>query len=248
MSLPKTIPTTPSNVSAQPILIVEDDPAIAQTVQFALEQSGYPTLWVKLGKDAIEKLSDQLKPITVAPIAFVILDVGLPDLSGFEVCRRIREFSQIPVLFLTAHADEIDRVIGFETGADDYLVKPFSPRELVARVRAILRRQVATVVAVVAPTSAFAHDEERACIQFKGKALNLTKTEYRILRLMVSAPERVFTRDQLVDAALGVSSPSGDRAIDTHIKQIRAKIAELTAHEQYIITHRGFGYSLKLPK
>jgi two-component system, OmpR family, catabolic regulation response regulator CreB len=243
MSLLETAPT--SIAPAQHILIVEDDPAIAQTVQFALEQIGYPTLWIKLGRDAIEKLSEKLKPPSAPIIAFVILDVGLPDLSGFEVCRRIRTFSQVPVLFLTAHADEVDRVIGFETGADDYLIKPFSPRELVARVRAILRRQGATQ----APqASAFTHDEIRACIQFQGTTLNLTKTEYKILCLMVASPERVFTRDQLLDAAIGIGSPSGDRAIDTHIKQIRAKLTDLTAGTEYIITHRGLGYSLKLPK
>jgi two-component system, OmpR family, catabolic regulation response regulator CreB len=234
-----------NNQPAQHILVVEDDPAIAQTVQFALEQSGYLTHWVTLGKDAVDKLITKPNLPSLKPIVFVILDVGLPDLSGFEVCRRIRSFSQVPVLFLTAHADEIDRVLGFETGADDYLVKPFSPRELVARVRAILRRQGATQ----APqASAFTHDEVRACIHFQGEALNLTKTEYKILRQMVASPERVFTRDQLLDLAMGTSSPSGDRAIDTHIKQIRAKIAELHTEEEYIITHRGLGYSLKLLK
>jgi two-component system, OmpR family, catabolic regulation response regulator CreB len=234
-----------NNQPAQHILVVEDDPAIAQTVQFALEQSGYLTEWVALGKDAVDKLLVKPNLPSSKPIVFVILDVGLPDLSGFEVCRRIRAFSQVPVLFLTAHADEIDRVVGFETGADDYLVKPFSPRELVARVRAILRRQGATQVP---KTSAFEYDEVRACILFNGVMLNLTKTEYKILGQMVASPERVFTRDQLLDVALGTSSPSGDRAIDTHIKQIRAKIAEVCADDEYIITHRGLGYSLRLPK
>jgi two-component system, OmpR family, catabolic regulation response regulator CreB len=232
--------STPQN-----ILIVEDDPAIAQTVQFALDQSGYATQWVQLGIDALEKLSQKTLKTEFNAIAFVILDVGLPDLSGFEVCRRIRSTSQVPILFLTAHADEVDRVIGLETGADDYLVKPFSPRELVARVRAILRRQgpIATL-----KNSSFEQDEARACIRFQGSTLNLTKSEYKLLCLMVNSPERVFTRDQLLDAALGAGSPSGDRAIDTHIKQIRAKIAEVNADEEYIITHRGLGYSLKLPK
>jgi two-component system, OmpR family, catabolic regulation response regulator CreB len=232
--------STPQN-----ILIVEDDPAIAQTVQFALEQSGYSTQWVQLGVDAIEKLSSKTLNTESNAIAFIILDVGLPDLSGFEVCRRIRSTSLVPILFLTAHSDEVDRVIGLETGADDYLVKPFSPRELVARVRAILRRQGAIETR---KASSFEHDEVRACVRFQGSTLNLTKSEYKILSLMVASPERVFTRDQLLDAALGVGSPSGDRAIDTHIKQIRAKIAEVSADEEYIITHRGLGYSLKLPK
>jgi two-component system, OmpR family, catabolic regulation response regulator CreB len=232
--------STPQN-----ILIVEDDPAIAQTVQFVLEQSGYSTQWVQLGIDAIEKLFSKTLKTEFNAIAFVILDVGLPDLSGFEVCRRIRSTSQVPILFLTAHADEIDRVIGLETGADDYLVKPFSPRELVARVRAILRRQGAIETQ---KASSFEHDEARACIRFQGSTLNLTKSEYKILSLMVASPERVFTRDQLLNAALGAGSPSGDRAIDTHIKQIRAKIAELSTDDEYIVTHRGLGYSLKLPK
>jgi two-component system, OmpR family, catabolic regulation response regulator CreB len=232
--------STPKN-----ILIVEDDPAIAQTVQFALEQSGYSTIWVQLGMDAIDTLCSKTARLDSKTIAFVILDVGLPDLSGFEVCRQIRSTSQVPILFLTAHADEIDRVIGFETGADDYLVKPFSPRELVARVRAILRRQVAMEIPKAA---VFEHDEAKACIRFQDTNLSLTKTEYRLLCLMVASPERVFTRDQLLNSALGITSPSGDRAIDTHIKQIRAKIAEVASDAEYIITHRGLGYSLKLPK
>jgi two-component system, OmpR family, catabolic regulation response regulator CreB len=229
----------------QNILIVEDDPAIAQTVQFALEQSGYATKWVQLGRDAIEKLTSQQEHSTLNDFAFVILDVGLPDLSGFEVCRRIRHTSQVPILFLTAHADEIDRVLGFEIGADDYLVKPFSPRELVARVKAILRRNAV----VESPKIAiFENDQKRACIHLLGTTLNLTKTEYKLLCLLLASPERVFTRDQLLDSAIGETSPSGDRAIDTHIKQIRAKIAAVSGDEEYIVTHRGLGYSLKLPK
>jgi two-component system, OmpR family, catabolic regulation response regulator CreB len=231
--------------SFQKVLIVEDDQAIAQTVQFALEQSGYSTKWVQLGRDAIDNLVPKQELSLSQTFEFVILDVGLPDLSGFEVCRRIRSTSQVPILFLTAHADEVDRVLGFETGADDYLVKPFSPRELVARVKAILRRNLAIQSSL--PTC-FEHDEARASIRFQGNVLNLTKTEYKLLGLMLASPERVFTRDQLLDAALGTTSPSGDRAIDTHIKQIRAKIAEISFDEEYIITHRGLGYSLKLSK
>jgi two-component system, OmpR family, catabolic regulation response regulator CreB len=241
-----------AKMNTQTILIVEDDSAIAQTVQFALEQSGYQVIWARLGKDAIEKLSGNIKAPSSPQIEFVILDVGLPDLSGFEVCRRVRGFSQVPILFLTAHADEIDRVLGLETGADDYLTKPFSPRELVARVRAILRRQAiakpVTRVETAKPTNGFDHDEIRACIRLHGTTINLTKTEYKILGLMLASPERVFNRDQLLDAALGTSSPSGDRAIDTHIKQIRIKIAELSPDTEYIITHRGLGYSMKLTK
>jgi two-component system, OmpR family, catabolic regulation response regulator CreB len=227
------------------ILIVEDDPAIAQTVQFALEQAGYATQWVQLGRDAITKLSARQGHPASNAFAFVILDVGLPDLSGFEVCRRIRNVSQVPILFLTAHADEIDRVMGFETGADDYLVKPFSPRELVARVKAILRRRA---VIQLPKATGFEHDEARACIRFQGSALNLTKTEYKLLGVLLASPERVFTRDQLLDAALGTASPSGDRAIDTHIKQIRSKIAEVCSDDEIIVTHRGLGYSIKLAK
>jgi two-component system, OmpR family, catabolic regulation response regulator CreB len=245
-ALPHPTDTTVTPVTT--VLIVEDDPAIAQTVRFALEQSGYATQWVAQGTRAIQTIqaiqTQENKSLNTSPksISFVILDVGLPDLSGFEVCRQIRTFSQIPILFLTAHSDEIDRVIGFETGADDYLVKPFSPRELVARVRAILRRQVA------APTlqKTFDHDAQKACIRFRGTTLTLTKSEYKLLAHFLVAPERVFTRDQLLDAALGVNSPSGDRAIDTLIKQVRAKITALDDKHEYIVTHRGLGYSLHI--
>jgi two-component system, OmpR family, catabolic regulation response regulator CreB len=238
-------------MNTQTILIVEDDSAIAQTVQFALEQSGYDIVWVQLGRDALDRLSENIKTTSAPHIAFVILDVGLPDLSGFELCRRVRSFSQVPILFLTAHADEVDRVMGLETGADDYLLKPFSPRELVARVRAILRRHSVKPVdnfgAVTSmPSLGFEHDEVRACIRLHGTTINLTKTEYKILGLLLAWPERVFNRDQLLDVALGTSSPSGDRAIDTHIKQIRTKIAEVNPGNDYIITHRGLGYSMKL--
>jgi two-component system, OmpR family, catabolic regulation response regulator CreB len=225
------------------LLLVEDDPAIAETVQIALTTQGYAVTWVGLGQAAIELLKNQ------PAFALVMLDVGLPDLSGFEVCRTVRQHSNVPVLFLTAHSDEIDRIQGFEVGADDYLAKPFSLRELAARVRAIVRRQTNFLDQHSMPSLScgpLTHFKEQARITLREQALNLTRTEYLLLEHLMTHPRRVFNRDQLLDAVRGSGSPTGDRAIDTHIKTLRTKLAAIDTAFDPIATHRGFGYSLNL--
>jgi two-component system, OmpR family, catabolic regulation response regulator CreB len=233
------------------ILIIEDEPAIADTLLYALKTEGFDPHWCATGQAGIAALA-------VQPFALVVLDVGLPDGSGFEFCKTIRSRSSVPVLFLTARTSEIDRVVGLEIGGDDYLVKPFSPRELTARVKAILRRAQGSMVANTASASAspitpapantlpaFAVDEVRCKIQFRGVALDLTRYEYRLLKLLASQPGRVFSREQLMDGAWEEPGASLDRTVDAHIKSLRAKLRAVDATTDPIQTHRGLGYSLK---
>jgi two-component system catabolic regulation response regulator CreB len=170
--------------------------------------------------------------------------VGLADGNGFDFCRDLRSSSRVPVIFLTARTAEIDRVVGLEIGADDYVVKPFSPRELCARVRAVLRRSNGTG-ATPARSPAFAIDSERMRITYHGSLLDLSRYENRLLKVLVSRPGRVFTRDQLMDQAWEEPEASLDRTVDTHIKTLRAKLRKITHDHDPIKTHRGIGYSLR---
>ncbi|MDU9023590.1 two-component system response regulator CreB [Pseudomonas corrugata] len=219
------------------ILIVEDEAAIADTLVFALQGEGFQTTWLSLGVAALGHQKN-------TPADLIILDVGLPDISGFETCKNLRRFSDVPVIFLTARDGEIDRVVGLEIGADDYVVKPFSPREVVARVRAILKRVApAPRPPVELGTALFQVDSERVQINYRGKPLNLTRHEFRLLNCLLEQPERVFSREQLLDA-LGVASDAGyERSIDSHIKSVRAKLRLVRAEAEPIQTHRGLGYS-----
>ncbi|WP_431147277.1 two-component system response regulator CreB [Pseudomonas alvandae] len=217
------------------ILIVEDEAAIADTLVFALQGEGFDTTWLSLGAAALEHQKH-------TPADLIILDVGLPDISGFETCKHLRRFSDVPVIFLTARDGEIDRVVGLEIGADDYVIKPFSPREVAARVRAILKR-VAPRPVVETGAALFQVDHDRVQISYRGKPLNLTRHEFRLLHCLLEQPERVFSREQLLDA-LGVASDAGyERSIDSHIKSLRAKLRLVRAEAEPIQTHRGLGYS-----
>ncbi|RLU10060.1 two-component system response regulator CreB [Pseudomonas prosekii] len=231
------------------ILIVEDEAAIADTLIFALQGEGFTTTWLSLGAAALEHQRE-------TPADLIILDIGLPDISGFETCKQLRRFSEVPVIFLSARDAEIDRVVGLEIGADDYVVKPFSPREVAARVRAILKRMAPRAVAEVAATSTststqtpaptpvlFRIDNERVQISYRGQLLSLTRHEFRLLQCLLEQPERVFSREQLLDA-LGVPADAGyERSIDSHIKSLRAKLRLVRAEAEPIQTHRGLGYS-----
>jgi two-component system catabolic regulation response regulator CreB len=217
------------------LLIVEDEVAIADTLLFALSAEGFGVRRVALAGEALELLR-------TGGIDLVILDVGLPDMTGFEACKQLRGFSTVPVMFLTARAEEIDRVVGLEIGADDYVVKPFSPREVVARVRAILKRSAGNG-AVPAMSGEFHIDGERLQIHFRKQLLKLTALEFRLLQQLVAHPRRVQGREQLL-AAVGVPADAGyERNIDTHIKTLRAKLREIAPDSESIQTHRGFGYS-----
>ena len=232
------------------ILIVEDETAIADTLCYALATEGLLPHHVTLGQQALDLLRE---PATLAPV-LIVLDVGLPDISGFEVCRRLRQFSNIPVIFLTARSDEIDRIVGLEIGADDYVSKPFSPRELVARIRAVLRRPplVASVTelqpaasSVTTTTAArFELRSEEARILYFGQPLNLTRYEYALLKVLIERPRQLFSRAQLMDMVWTNAPETLERTVDAHIKSLRAKLRVLQPDDDPILTQRGMGYSL----
>lgn len=220
------------------ILIIDDEASIADNLIYALSMEGFTSDWSSLGVDGIEMLKH-----SPSKYDLVILDVGLPDTSGFEVCKQIRAFSEVPIIFLTARGEEIDRVIGLEIGGDDYVVKPFSPRELVARVKLRLRKNKPLEPI---EASIFSLDEDRHTIHFKGVLLTLTTYEFGILALLIRHQERVFTREQLMERVWREHQDSIDRVIDTHIKTIRAKLKSIDKQSSPIVTHRGLGYSLSM--
>ncbi len=225
------------------ILIVEDEPSIADTLLFVLQGEGFSVTWKTLACDG-------LKLLQTTPIDLVIMDVGLPDITGFEACKQLRKFSNVPVIFLTARGDELDRVVGLEIGADDYVVKPFSPREVAARVKAILKRVVPIPISASVQIESqpeakaeFHIDQARLQILYRGQLLQLTRVEFKLLQTLVEQPQRVFSRDQLL-TAMGATAEAGyDRSIDTHIKTLRAKLRSIAADAEPIQTQRGFGYS-----
>ncbi|MGY4533340.1 two-component system catabolic regulation response regulator CreB [Pseudomonas sp. TE3786] len=221
------------------ILLVEDEAAIADTLIYALQSEGYSTHWLTLAGDALAYQQH-------SPADLLILDVGLPDMTGFEACKQLRRFSEVPVIFLTARNAEIDRVVGLEIGADDYVTKPFSPREVAARVKAILKRMQPRALPAPAAAGLFAVDAERFQIHYQGQLLGLTRHEFRLLQTLLAQPLRVFSREQLLDAA-GVAAEAGyERNIDSHIKSLRAKLRQIAANAEPIQTHRGLGYSIKV--
>ncbi|WP_137819972.1 two-component system response regulator CreB [Pseudomonas sp. 2FG] len=223
------------------ILIVEDEAAIADTLIYALHSEGFSTHWVTLAGAALAFQQ-------ATPADLLIFDVGLPDMSGFEACKQLRRFSEVPVLFLTARNAEIDRVVGLEIGADDYVTKPFSPREVAARVKAILKRVQPRPAEPAAWSQAgpFRLDLGRYQIHYHGQLLGLTRHEFCLLQALFGQPERVFSREQLLDAA-GVASDAGyERSVDSHIKSLRAKLRQVAPEAEPIQTHRGLGYSLRL--
>lgn len=225
------------------LLLLEDDPAIARTVAYALQRDGLAVTHSLLVHDARQQLASQRFDL-------LVLDVGLPDGSGLDLLRELRNAAAtaaLPVLMLSAHGEEIDRVLGLELGADDYLAKPFSPRELAARVKALLRRAghahtTATAAAAAAP---LLHDDEAGQrISLRGQPLLLTRREYRLLSHLLRGAGRIHSRDALLAAAWGDDSESTDRTVDTHIKTLRAKLREADPAREYISTHRGMGYCL----
>lgn len=218
------------------IWLVEDEASIVDTLIYALQTDGFEVEWFPLGQPLLARL-EQTRP------DFLILDVGLPDISGFELCKRVRALTDIPLMFLTARSEEIDRLIGLEIGADDYVAKPFSPREVCARVRVILRR---SQPAPSQPIQPLVLDEERARICFLGQPLTLTRYEYLLLKTLMLAPGRVYSRQQLMDLVWQDAEESLDRTVDTHIKTLRAKLRERDPDANLILTHRGLGYSLEL--
>lgn len=233
------------------ILLLEDDPAIAQTLLFALNKDGFEPFWAdSLAKGfEIFYAHDNLSAL--------ILDVGLPDGTGFEFCQKVRagtHLPAVPILFLTARTDEIDRIVGLEMGADDYIAKPFSPRELIARIRAIFRRQELTVKTLQSTSQTGDFDKMVGnqhwryqafdyTLFLNGKALVLSKTELGIMLALLANPTHILTREQILTQISEHPEHRLARTIDSHIKTLRQKLSEVCADE-IIITHRGLGYSL----
>jgi len=221
-----------------PVLIVEDDPNTAALVRTYLEREGFVTIHADNGQQGLQ-LAREKDPV------FVILDIMLPGLDGWEICRRLRTFSEVPILMLTAREEEIDRVSGLAIGADDYVVKPFSPRELVERVKAILRR--------VRPqrlheedllvSGGIVMDLEKHRVKLDGELVQLTTTEFRLLKTLMQSPGRVFSRNELLDSLYEHGEIVVDRVIDVHIGKLRQKLEKQPGKPQYILTARGFGYS-----
>ena len=239
------------------ILIVEDESGIADTLQYVLRSDGFTPVWCETAEAALLSFKEELP-------ALAILDVGLPDMNGFELFKQLQAhlreqgLPDLPMVFLTARSDEIDRVVGLELGADDYIAKPFSPRELVARVRTILRRSqrgtaptVASIPVAAVPPPAqaaaalpFVVDAERMQIRYYGRTLELSRYEYGLLRLLVQRPGRVFTRDELLSQVWDDASDSFDRTVDAHVKTLRAKLRLVAPDVDPIRTLRGTGYAL----
>jgi two-component system, OmpR family, catabolic regulation response regulator CreB len=228
-------------VNGAAILLLEDDPAIARTVVFALEREGAQVTHCLLVREALQRMEHD-------PPQLAIFDIGLPDGSGLDALRTLREnraMALLPVLMLSARGEEFDRVLGLELGADDYLPKPFSPRELVARVRALLRRATSqTLRPSSREPSRFEHDRSGQRVRFAGVWLDLTRLEYGLLARLLDAPGRIQSREALLDAVWGGQADSGDRTVDTHIKTLRAKLRAIDEVE-CIVTHRGMGYTIK---
>jgi len=218
------------------ILLIEDEGSIADTICYALQADSFSVVWKNLGREGITYFQQH-------PVDLIILDVGLPDMNGFDVCKELRILTDIPIIFLTARSDEIDRVVGLEIGADDYVLKPFSPRELVARVKVRLKRS-GTLPEHRTVSSAFHLDENKQRITFDDSVMDLTRYEYRLLALLLSQSERVFSREQLMQKIWDSPEHVMDRTVDAHIKTLRAKLRDIRPDADLIKTHRGMGYSI----
>ena len=201
------------------ILVVDDDPRLRELVSITLERAGYDVVTARDGQMALTcALREQP--------ALIVLDVGLPELDGLEVCRRLRARSDVPILFLTARDDEIDRILGLELGADDYVTKPFSPRELVARIKAILKRASTRGAQAILRHGPIELDAAGHLVRLEGAALTLTATELSILRRLMQTPKAIVSRPQLIDAIYGAGSQVADRTLDSHLRNLRRKLGD----------------------
>ncbi len=223
------------------ILVVDDEAQIVRVLRGYLEQAGFAVLSAHDGPEAL-RLARQEQPDAV------VLDIMLPGMDGFDVCRTLRKDSSVPILMLTARVEETDTLVGLELGADDYVTKPFSPREVVARVRALLRRArgaIETSAEQVLTVGRLRLDPARRSLAVAGRSVELTPTEFDILRALMAAPGRVLSRAQLLDATQGYAYEGYERTIDTHIKNLRHKIGDAPRRPEYIQTVHGVGYRLR---
>ena len=231
-------------MSGEHILVVEDEPAVARGLLYGLKAEGFATHWAETGQRALELTREQ-------PIQLILLDLRLPDMSGYDVCRQVRAVGmRQPIIMLTARDEETDKVLGLELGADDYVVKPYSLRELLSRVRAMLRRSYGEL-AVPATQEKLAFgdillDLERLQVWRRDHLVNLTPTEFRLLRYLVSNPDRPISRDTLIESVWGYSNDVGDdRTVDVHIRHLREKLEDDPTTSRWLLTVRGFGYKFK---
>lgn len=221
------------------ILIIDDEPEIVRVLRGYLEQAGYRVLTAYDGTEGLRRARQESPDL-------VILDLMLPGMDGIDVCRTLRQTTDIPIIMVTARVEETDRVLGLELGADDYVTKPFSPRELVARVRAVLRRyQAPAQQEPVLVVDDLRMDVARRTVQRGEEQAELTPSEFEILRALMSAPGRVFSRLQLLEASQGEAYEGYERTIDTHIKNLRRKIEPDPPNPTYILTVHGVGYKIR---
>lgn len=221
------------------ILLAEDERSIAENLIYALDTEGIKSHWVQTGKECEEYYTKHHEDVDL-----IILDVGLPDLTGFELCKKIRSQSQVPLFFLTARSEEVDRILGLELGADDYIVKPFSPREVCSRIKAFFRRfEAQKPESPSFKVGSFEINEDKFKIYFQESELQLRRYEYFILKMLIERPGQVFSRGQIMQRIWESPDMSMERTIDSHIKSIRKELKRFTSDE-LIVTNRGLGYSL----
>ena len=226
-----------SDIAAQRVLVVEDDRKISDLLQNYLRASGYEAIAAYDGRDALRQIERQVPDV-------VILDLMLPGMDGISVCKAVRAFSDVPILMLTARIDEVDRLLGLDTGADDYVCKPFAPREVIARIRALLRRAEGRVKTSTKPWEI---EDASFRISWRGQWLPLTRIEFMMFRLLLSRPGRVYSRDQLLASVHDSQHDISDRAIDTHIKNLRKKVQAVDQGHDCIASVYGVGYRFDIP-
>lgn len=223
------------------ILIIEDEVKIAQLVSDYLHREGFETTMHHSGSGVLDLIKQKDPDL-------LLLDLMLPGMDGISICKEIRKTSQMPIIMLTAKTDEIDRLIGLEIGADDYICKPFSPREVVARVKTVLRRAAQTVAPAAKEVAAgdIVMNEEAREVRIAGRLVNLTPSEFGLLQVMIHSPGRVFSRGELIDRVQGYHFDGYDRTVDSHVKNLRKKLAEINGNKELIATIYGVGYKLKV--
>jgi DNA-binding response OmpR family regulator len=223
---------------AQTILVVDDEPQIVRLVRAYLEETGFRVVIASDGEQALYVARQEMPDL-------VVLDILMPHVDGLEFTRRIRRERNVPIVMLTARAEETDRIVGLELGADDYVTKPFSPRELVARIRAVLRRaQAPPELPSILRAGPLTLDRVTHAVTVAGQPVDLTLTEFRFLETLMTTPGRAFTRAELLEAVQGVAFEAYERTVDAHVKNLRRKIEPDPAHPRYIFTVRGVGYRL----
>ena len=224
------------------ILLVDDEEAVQKLLTYPLERDGYRVVQARDGEEALQRFTEE-------PIDLVVLDVTLPKLDGLEVCKRLRVSSYVPIIMLTARDDEVDKVLGLELGADDYITKPFSIRELRSRVRAVLRRATAPRHDAGEPDTISVDglivDPARRTVEIEGSAVELTYVEFELLQTLASRPGRVYTRQALLEAVWGGSDYRDPRTIDVHVRHLREKLERSPSEPEYILTVRGVGYRFR---